>query len=880
MMSELLSRFRFFLAGRDRSEVDEELQFHLDQQINTNLQSGMSPAEAERQAAIAFGGLQRTREQCREQYPRYWLETLLQDIRYSIRGFRRNPAFSLAVVVTLMLGIGSTTAVVSVIDRILFRSLPYGDSSRLVSVGLTAPIEPQEFVLGGSYYEWQDNQKPFVSLTSETGVEPCDLTENSPARLNCAHAEANFLSTLGVVPILGRNFAANEDRPNGPKVALLTYALWHSRYRSDPTVVGKSISIDGQTREIVGVLPASFEMPRLQAADVLLPQALDVAAQRRADPGRPLWAFGRLKPGVTPEQARAELEPLFQYSLRLAPAPFRKEVHLQVRSLRDRQFHEVHQAAWILLGLVAAVLLIACANVTSLMMARGASREKELAVRSALGAGRMRLLRQALTESLALSLAGGASGCLFALLLLRFFIFVAPGGMPFLTKAQIDLRILAFALATTVICAIFFGLIAGLRSATPQVLASRTRTASHQALLRRSLVIVQIAMSMVLLAGAALLARSFLNLQQQRLGMTAQNVVAATISLGPTSYPTQNRQMAFYLQLERSLRFGPGITSVAVCDSLPPGGNHHDTLYANIHLDGQPGQAFGTGGNVYWRWVTPEYFQTLQIPIIQGQAFSDSQLESTDRFVVLSQSLADRVFPAQNPIGQPLRLARGAPPDNDPIYTVVGVAANVKNGGLAAGEEPEYYRLRRHQPQDWDRGATIILKTTLPPGPVESWIRSQVAMLDPTLPVEITTLSERVDKMADQPRFEALLVSFFACMGLALAMVGLYGVITFLVVQRTQEIGVRMALGATRIAIVRLVLASAVRLIAPGVLLGLALALALSRFLSSLLFNLGPHDPLAFVSVTGLLAVVAILASLIPGASAARVDPIVALRCE
>jgi predicted permease len=856
MMSELLSRFRFFLAGRDRSEVDEELQFHLDQQINTNLQSGMSPAEAERQAAIAFGGLQRTREQCREQYPRYWLETLLQDIRYSIRGFRRNPAFSLAVVVTLMLGIGSTTAVVSVIDRILFRSLPYGDSSRLVSIGLTAPIEPQEFVLGGSYYEWQDNQKPFVSLTSETGVEPCDLTENSPARLNCAHAEANFLSTLGVVPILGRNFAANEDRPNGPKVALLTYALWHSR------------------------LPASFEMPRLQAADVLLPQALDVAAQRRADPGRPLWAFGRLKPGVTPEQARAELEPLFQYSLRLAPAPFRKEVHLQVRSLRDRQFHEVHQAAWILLGLVAAVLLIACANVTSLMMARGASREKELAVRSALGAGRMRLLRQALTESLALSLAGGASGCLFALLLLRFFIFVAPGGMPFLTKAQIDLRILAFALATTVICAIFFGLIAGLRSATPQVLASRTRTASHQALLRRSLVIVQIAMSMVLLAGAALLARSFLNLQQQRLGMTAQNVVAATISLGPTSYPTQNRQMAFYLQLERSLRFGPGITSVAVCDSLPPGGNHHDTLYANIHLDGQPGQAFGTGGNVYWRWVTPEYFQTLQIPIIQGQAFSDSQLESTDRFVVLSQSLADRVFPAQNPIGQPLRLARGAPPDNDPIYTVVGVAANVKNGGLAAGEEPEYYRLRRHQPQDWDRGATIILKTTLPPGPVESWIRSQVAMLDPTLPVEITTLSERVDKMADQPRFEALLVSFFACMGLALAMVGLYGVITFLVVQRTQEIGVRMALGATRIAIVRLVLASAVRLIAPGVLLGLALALALSRFLSSLLFNLGPHDPLAFVSVTGLLAVVAILASLIPGASAARVDPIVALRCE
>jgi putative ABC transport system permease protein len=325
-------------------------------------------------------------------------------------------------------------------------------------------LSRREFALGGSYYVWQDNQKPFVSLTSETGVEPCDLTENSPARLNCAHAEANFLPTLGVVPILGRNFVANEDRPNGPKAAILTYALWLNRYRSDPGVVGKPITIDGQTREIVGVLPRDFEMPRLQAVDVLLPEALDVAAQRRADPGRPLWAFARLKPGVTIEQAKAELEPLFQYSLRLAPAPFRKEVHLQVPSLRDRQFHDARRAAYVLLGLVAAVLLIACANVTSLMMARGAARERELALRTALGAGRMRLLRQALTESLALSIAGGAAGCLFALLLLRLFIVVAPGGMPFLAKAQIDIRILAFALATTVICAVIFGLILGLRS--------------------------------------------------------------------------------------------------------------------------------------------------------------------------------------------------------------------------------------------------------------------------------------------------------------------------------------------------------------------------------------------------------------------------------
>jgi len=614
--------------------------------------------------------------------------------------------------------------------------------------------------------------------------------------------------------------------------------------------------------------------------DVLLPEALDVAAQLRADPGRPLWAFARLKPGVTIEQAKAELEPLFQYSLRLAPAPFRKEVHLQVRSLRDRQFHDVHRAAWILLGLVAAVLLIACANVTSLMMARGASREKELAVRSALGAGRIRLLRQAVTESLVLSIAGGAAGCLFASLLLRLFILMAPDGMPFLSEAQIDIRILAFALVTTVICAVIFGLILGLRSAGSELLAGRARLTAHHALLRRGLVIAQIAGSMVLLAGAALPTRSFMNLQQQPLGMNVQNVVAATISLGSSSYPTPNRQMAFFDQLERNLRYKPGITSVAISDSLPPGGNHRDTLYANIRVEGHPALASGTGGNVASRWVTPEYFQTLQIPMIQGPGFTDGELESTDRFLVLSKSLADRVFPGQDPIGQHLHLANGASPDNDPIYTVVGVSADVKNSGLAGDEEPEYYRLRRHQPQDWDQSATIILKTTLPPGPIESWIRSQVAALDPTLPVEIVTLSERVGKMADQPRFEAMLVGFFASMGLVLAMIGLYGVIAFLVVQRTQEIGVRMALGATRPDILRLVLASALRLIAPGVLLGLALSLALSRALSSLLFNLGPRDPLAFAFITCLLVAVAVLASLIPGVSAARVDPVVALRCE
>jgi predicted permease len=313
---------------------------------------------------------------------------------------------------------------------------------------------------------------------------------------------------------------------------------------------------------------------------------------------------------------------------------------------------------------------------------------------------------------------------------------------------------------------------------------------------------------------------------------------------------------------------------------LPPGGYHRDSIYAALHVEGKPSPATGTGGTVAWRWVTPEYFRALQVPMVQGQGFTDEERTANDHFVVLSKSLAGRMFPGQNPLGQRLHLAAGATAANDPAYTVVGVAADVKNGGLAGGEEPEYYRLRRQRAEDWDRSSVLILRTTLPPGTTEAWIRAQVASVDPTVPVEVKTLSERVGKMADRPRFEMLLVGFFASTGLILAVVGLYGVISFFVVQRTQEIGVRMAVGASRADILRLVLASALRLIVPGVLAGLVLAVALSRVLSSLLFNVAPHDPVAFAGVTCLLILVALAASLIPGSSATRVNPTVALRCD
>src|SRR6266567_273755 len=309
MFKRLLTGLRLLLMRPTHREVDEELAFHLEQQTRANVAAGMSAEEARRQAGIAFGGVERAREQCREERPGYFLETLLQDVRYALRGFRRNPVFTLTAVVTLALGIGATTAVLSVVDRILFRALPYAHADRLVSVGLVAPIEPDEFMLGGSYYDWRDNQTPFEAFTSETGVAPCDLTEERPARLSCAGVEASFLPTLGVRPLVGRNFSAEEDRPNAPRVMLISYGVWKSRFGLDPSIVNRLISIDGKPVRVIGVLPTDFEMPRLQAMDVMFPQALDENAQRKADPGRPMWAFARLKPGVTIEQAKAALRP-------------------------------------------------------------------------------------------------------------------------------------------------------------------------------------------------------------------------------------------------------------------------------------------------------------------------------------------------------------------------------------------------------------------------------------------------------------------------------------------------------------------------------------------------------------------------------------------
>ncbi len=887
MLKEWLTRLRFFIDRKGHAEVDEELAFHLEQQTEANVAAGMTPVEARRQAAIAFGGVERAREECREERPGFWMETLVQDVRYSVRGFRRSPVFTLTIVVTLMLGIGATTAVFSIVDRILFRSLPYAHADRLVSLGMAHSLETQEFLMGNFYYDWRDNQKPFEAMTSEqTGTHECDLTERNPSQLNCESVEGNFLSTLGVAPVLGRNFLPEEARPGGPKVALISYGLWLTHYGLDRDILNKTIEIDGSPVHVVGVLPRDFEMPRLQAADVLLPMVVDEAADRTANSGfgSPRRAFARLKPGVSIQQARAEMQPLFEDVQKLIPQDIRKEVHLRVRSLRDRQMQDVRTMAWVLLGAVVAVLLIACANVASLLMARGAARQKELAVRSALGASKARLVRQALTEAALLSLAGAVAGCALAEGLLRLFVAIAPAGIPFIDKAQLDLRIVGFTVVVSIVCGALFGLVPAFQRPNAEMLTGRALRAVGHASVRQWLVVGQIAASMVLLAGAMLLIRSFRNLENQQVGMRVDNTLTASITLGEHKYPTIVSQMNFFQELENRLKYGPGITLVAVSDSLPPAANHGGRRFDEIVVEGRTPSRGGDGGVVTSRWVSPNYFRVLDIPIVQGEGFSDEDVTSSGRPVVLSQTLSQRLFGERTSVGE--RVQFDGPGSDTPWYTVVGVAANVKNGGLTGEEMPEYYKLRRNRSDGWDANGTwtrtevVVVRTSLPAEATARWIRSQVAGLDPTLPMDIATLKQRVSKLADQPRFQTVLVGFFAATGLLLAVIGLYGVISFLVTQRTQEIGVRMALGASRGDILRLVMGRSLRLIACGTLAGLVAALAASRVLSSLLFSVGPRDPFSYGVVVVLLVCVGLVASLIPARSATKVDPAGALRSE
>jgi putative ABC transport system permease protein len=859
-------------------DLDAELRAHLEMLTEENVRRGMSPVEARYAARREFGGVEQSKELHREQRSIPFLDALFQDLRFALRGLRNRPGFALVAILTLSLGIASTTAVFSVVDRILFRSLPYPHDEELVSFGDKAPFEANEFVLGPDYVDWKKGQTPFLSVTSFVpGGADCDLTEKNPVRLKCALVESTFLPTFEIEPFLGRNFTSEEDRPHAPRVALVSYGLWRSRFASDRNLPGRTISLDGKPTVVVGVLPPQFEMPNLGHDDLLVPAALDGSTDRGPNARQMiLRAFARLKPGITIKQAAAAMEPLYQQSLNYVPPQFRKEVSFRVRSLRDRQIQDARVASWVLLGAVLAVLLVACTNVANLLLARATSRARELAVRTALGATRGRLIRQALTESLLLGVLGGLAGCWFAQFLLRLFVSIAPEGIPRLEQAAIDVRVLLFALGVSLLSGVLFGLASALRRPVPELLTGKENRATSRGMLRQLLVTVQIAVSLILLAGAGLLLRSLWKLETVALGMDAKSAITVGIDLTEYRYPDSAKQLAFFDQVEARLKQMPGVASLALSDTLPPSGGMQATFLSAIEIPGHTKFSAGTGGMIGYRYVTPAYFPALGVPIVRGRGFREEDRLPAEKPVILSEALANKLFSnGEDPIGKSFRFGL----QND-WRTIVGIAGDVKNNGLAAPADPEFYIPWKNESAGYFRSGHLIVQSAINPEAIAKWIRTETAAIDPTVPVTIEGMKTRVGKLAQRPRFTAVLLSLFAAMGVLLAGIGIYGVVGFLVTQQTREIGIRIALGATPGSVLRMVLSNMVRWTATGAALGLLGAWLSSRLLESLLFEVRAHDPFLLGAALLVLLAVAFLAAWIPARRAMRVDPMVALRYE
>ena len=835
---------------------------------------GLPHEQANAEARKKFGSTTRVLEAVRDLYWARWFDDLFHDVKYAIRGWRRSPGFFFAVLATMAVGVGAATAIFSLVDPLLFRPLPYPHGEQLTSIGLSGPIDTNEFLLGGIYLDWRDHQTAFTSLTAMRPGGECDVNQIRTVRVPCVAVVWNFLRTLEVAPALGRDFTKEEDLQGAPLSVLVSDRFWRSNLGGKASALGSVVDVDGRKGRIIGILSKDFVMPQLGEADVMMPAQID-EIQARA-PGSTIFlrAFARLKPGLSLNEARSRMMPLYRDALKSVPAQLRSEVRFVLQSLRDRQITRAKAASWLLLIAVLLLLGMACINVMNLLLARSEARREEFAMRAALGASRIRLLRQALTESLLFGLMGAVLGTVLAAVMLQTLKHMAEGGFMRLETVRLDARVMLFTLAASICCALMFGSIPALHGNRLQVVRTWRNVSGRKSWLRHSLVSIQIAFSLLLLTGALLFTRSLLNLESQAIGFRPEHLVAATVTVNRARYQQPERLAAFHNEFERRLRQLPGVAEFAVSDSLPPWGPMHSRPFSNILVAGH--SVPQNGGLAAFRYITPSYFKTMGIPVLSGTTFHDANRTGQESSIVLSATLAKKLFGQENPLGQ--RLALGSP--GSPWLTVIGVVADVKNGGLDTAPDPEYYRLRLRNGFQLGHSSTAIFRTSLKPASLGRWVQQQVAAIDSTVPVKMEVLSEKVHTLNDRPRFLAMVMGVFAAAALTLAGVGLYGVVSFLVTSRTREMGLRMALGATPRDIVFLIQKMISRWVIFGMAVGLLAELLAQRFIRGLLFGVSSADPAAIVVAVGALIVAAGIASWRPSLRAARVDPAISLRTE
>jgi predicted permease len=801
---------------------------------------------------------------------------LIQDVGYSLRRLRKAPGFALVAVATLALGIGANAAIFSAVNAVLLRPLPYPEADRLMVVnqvwkGRPVVISPLNFL------DFEKETKSFDAL-AVYDTDGATLTgRGEPVQLATGETSAAFFDVLRVTPALGRFFRAGENGPGQNRVVVLSQGLWRERFGGDPSALGQDLILDGVPHTIVGVAPPGFDFPRGRA----LWRPLEYDKRFRTE-SRGAWylsAIGRLRAGPSAESARAEAATI---GARLAAAyPASNEgLGLTVRPFKEAMVGNVRTPLFVLLGAVGLVLLIACANVANLLLSRAAAREGELAARSAMGAGRGRLVRQLLTEASVLGAMGAGAGLVVAAWGADLILALQPRDVPRLDEIRLDPTVVGFTLACAFLTTVVFGTL-------PAILATRRSSALalHEAgrgllsgrggRVRRGLAVAEMALAVTLLAGAGLLLRSFSQLRRVDPGFRPDSVLVFRLGLPEGRYAEGSAQSLFYRRALDAFDALPGVQSSAATMAVPLRGFGFNFSFA---VDGRPEVSPAQQPSLETRVVTASYFRTLGIPVIKGRGFAETDDATAPHVVVISREAMRRHFPGQDPIGQRIQLGWRASKDTHVGGTVVGVVGDVKEGGLDQEHPAEIYVPHAQQPVG---GTDVVLRTTVPPLSLGAAVRSAVHDLDPDLPVaRLETLSQVVATSIAQPRFYTVLLSAFAGTALLLAALGLFGVISVGVSQRTREIGVRMALGARSREVLGLVLREAATLAVLGIAVGLAASLALSRTLSTLLFDLSPTDPLAFAAAPLVLLLTAIAAALLPARRAAHVDPIEALRSE
>jgi predicted permease len=858
----------------------EELEAHVALRAEHD---GVNEAAARRR----LGNMLRTRESMRRVWIAEWWDALRQDAYYTWRSWRRRPAFALAAVVVLALGLGSSTALFAALDRVLFRPLPYADPDRLVSVGLLMPLPgqatPTETMMDKPYVEiWDPTPAPFAAVTAMGGTNPCTIGEAQPADLLCARVEASFLRVLGVTVAEGRDFTAEDDVRGAPLVVVISHALWRSRFGADPAAVGRTLSLDSPNAPvrrvpIVGVLPVNFEMP-IGTADILLPIQM-----RPLDMKQPfmsvLTAFGRLAPGVTPERAELMLAPRLPEVLQFMPpagrAIWSERAAWRVQPVRDRRVGDAARVAWLLIAAVGILLLIACVNVTNLTLVRVAERQREFAIRAAVGAGKVRLACLAFAESTLLAIGAGGIGLLLAFALLSTFVAMAPAGVPGIAQASIDVRVFMVAVVLVALAGLAIGVwpaVSVFRAGGWQGLRSTgTSSPGARPRLRFALVTTQIALTLALLGSSALLLRSLWNVVSIPLGFEADRVVTLSVGLSATRYPTPAHRSAFFEELLARARATPGAVAAVLSNAPAPLGATLGDGSSEIEDRPLAGEIHHDPIRV--RQVTPEYFDTFRIRVTNGRKFAAADRDG-EPAAVLTESARRILFAREPALGRGIRfVTRG------PWYRVVGVAEDVRNGGdVTSDPAPEVYLVA---PRDsWRANGHLALRTTATPADAEAFLRRIAADLDPLLPVTIERLDAQVTRLTARPRFTAWLLSAFGALALLLAGAGLYSVTSYLVAQRRRDIGVRMAIGASPRDVARQVVGEAGRWIIGGAIVGSALGWMGTRALQSQLYQVQAVDPWSWTGAFVALAVALMIAVFRPAFRAAHVDPVAVLRAD